>query len=185
VIPLYPQPFLEYLVQFHAERDYFECHEILEEFWKKAPPSERRPVWVALIQIAVALYHHRRNNLAGARKLLANAIRLAEEHFTEWKELGLDGTRLMALLKQRLQEINSGAPYSSLDLPIADPALKQIYAQTCAARNLPLQRPSDLSNHFLLHKHTLRDRSEVRAERQRQLELRQKMRSGQCGDGES
>jgi len=41
---MYPEPYLEYLIQFHAERDYFECHEILEEYWKSAPANEREPM---------------------------------------------------------------------------------------------------------------------------------------------
>lgn len=32
---MYPAEYLEYLVYFHADRDYFECHEILEEYWKE------------------------------------------------------------------------------------------------------------------------------------------------------
>lgn len=177
---MYPQPYLDYLVQFHAERDYFECHEILEEYWKSAPPAERKQVWVALIQIAVSLYHQRRGNLPGARKMLTNAIRLVEEHRSEWKQLGLDGARLAKLLKKRLNEVNKGVPYSSFNLPIADPDLQKAYQQACAAQNLPFARSSDMSNTYLLHKHALRDRREVLEERQRQLELREQMRNKQA-----
>jgi predicted metal-dependent hydrolase len=177
---VYPKPYLDYLVQFHAERDYFECHEILEEHWKSAPPAERKQVWVALIQIAVSLYHHRRGNLQGALKMMTNAIRLVENHQTDLQELGLDGAKLAQLLGQRLADIKAGIPYSSLNLPVADPVLQSEYRRACTEQNLPLQRNSDLGNSFLLHKHTLRDRSEVHEERLRQLELREQNRRNQA-----
>ncbi|WP_400163260.1 DUF309 domain-containing protein [Brevibacillus sp. TJ4] len=175
---MYPKPYLDYLVFFHAKRDYFECHEILEEHWKSDPPGERKPVWVALIQIAVSLYHHRRSNWQGAAKMMANAVRLVEQQQVALAKLGLDGPRLAQLLHERLEAIEAGAPYHSLNLPVADPALQRAYEQACAEQNLPLQQESDLDDHFLLNKHTLRDRRDVFDERLRQLELRQKQRGG-------
>lgn len=32
---MYPPEYIEFLYHFHCDRDYFECHEILEELWKK------------------------------------------------------------------------------------------------------------------------------------------------------
>lgn len=32
---MYPEAYIEYLAEFHGSRDYFECHELLEEHWKK------------------------------------------------------------------------------------------------------------------------------------------------------
>ncbi|PAD68333.1 hypothetical protein CHH83_14265, partial [Bacillus sp. 7586-K] len=34
---MYDQEYIDFLVHFHCDRDYFECHEILEEHWKKDP----------------------------------------------------------------------------------------------------------------------------------------------------
>ncbi len=64
---MYPKAYIDYLVEFHATRDYFECHEILEEYWKEDPPKKRKRYWVGFIQLAVALYHHRRQNTAGQK----------------------------------------------------------------------------------------------------------------------
>lgn len=176
---MYPQAYLEYLVQFHAERDYFECHEILEEYWKSAPPAQREAVWVGLIQIAVGLYHQRRGNLEGARKMLASALQIIRQYPQKVRQLGLDGPALAKLLAQRLEELNAGAAYRSMNLPIRDEALRQAYEQACAVRNAPVGRDSDLSDHYLMNKHTLRDRSEVLAERNRQLTLREQQRGRQ------
>ncbi|MGN7469951.1 DUF309 domain-containing protein [Brevibacillus sp. SAFN-007a] len=170
---MYPEPYLDYLVQFHVERDYFECHEILEEYWKSAPPKERQSVWVGLIQIAVGLYHHRRGNVTGARKMLASACTLVKRHHEDVERLGLDSTALERLLTERLEEINNGLPYRSIALPMQAAELIAAYKAACAKQNQPEYRDSDMSDPFLLHKHTLRDRSDVLAERERQLQLRQ------------
>ncbi|WNC12724.1 DUF309 domain-containing protein [Brevibacillus brevis] len=177
---MYPQPYLDYLVQFHVDRDYFECHEILEEYWKSFPANERKAVWVGLIQIAVALYHQRRGNQNGALKMLASAIRIVKQHPDDIQRLGMDDNALTSLLEARLKEVKDGEAYRSLDLPIKDEGLRRQYEDACAARKAPASRESDLSDSYLLNKHTLRDRSEVHAERQRQLQLREQRRSGKA-----
>jgi uncharacterized protein len=174
---MYPRPYLDYLVQFHAERDYFECHEILEEYWKSAPPAERKLIWVGLIQIAVGLYHQRRGNLSGAEKMLGNALKLIQQHPQEITELGLDASALTTLLETRLSDMKQGMPYDSLDLPMKAPDLLEAYKCTCSEHNLPQSRTSDMKNSFLLNKHTLRDRQDVVEERMRQLKLRQEGRN--------
>ena len=69
----YPKAYILYLVHFHGDRDYFECHEILEEHWKEMDPKDRMSHWVGLIQIAVAVYHERRENRQGAIRTLTKA----------------------------------------------------------------------------------------------------------------
>ncbi len=56
---MYAKAYIEYLAHFHGTRDYFECHEVLEEHWKAVDPKNRSSVWVLLIQIAVSMYHAR------------------------------------------------------------------------------------------------------------------------------
>ncbi|MCM3079926.1 MULTISPECIES: DUF309 domain-containing protein [Brevibacillus] len=177
---MYPQPYLDYLVLFHAERDYFECHEILEEYWKSAPPAERKLIWVGLIQIAVGLYHQRRGNQAGALKMIGNAVKLVRQHQSELQELGLDAPALIARLEKRLDDLNKGIPYVSLDLPMIAPDLLEAYKQACISQNLTPYRPSDMANSYLLNKHTLRDRQDVIEERMRQLKHRQAQRNSQA-----
>ena len=74
----YPEAYIDYLLYFHAQRDYFECHEVMEEFWKEHPGDIRSRTYVALIQIAVGMYHIRRGNRNGAVKMLQSAGRNAE-----------------------------------------------------------------------------------------------------------
>jgi predicted metal-dependent hydrolase len=173
---MYPQAYLEYLIHFHGDRDYFECHEVLEEYWKSIPTEERSDVWVGLIQVAVAMYHQRRNNLAGAVKMMQSAIGLLEREQEAVKQLGLDVTELLRILSVRLEEMRKGVAYASLNLPITDPALAALCRQGCEQRGFSFGQPSSLNNEFLLHKHKLRDRTDVIEERTRQLQAKQARR---------
>lgn len=166
---MYPDAYVTYLVHFHGDRDYFECHEVLEEYWKRLPPAARDPVWAGLIQVAVALYHQRRGNLAGAVKMMRSAIAILRQSAARVEELGLDRERLDALLVKRLREMEQNASYESLDLPIRDPALLARCRERCAQQGMEFGRPSDLANSFLVHKHALRDRSGIVKEREQRL----------------
>lgn len=48
-----------------AREEFFACHEVLEELWKRTQTSER---WFygGLINAAVSIYQHRRGNVYGA-----------------------------------------------------------------------------------------------------------------------
>jgi predicted metal-dependent hydrolase len=53
-------------------REFFEAHEVLEEVWRAAPAAEKKFLQ-GIIQIAVALHHSSRGNLAGAQSLMRRA----------------------------------------------------------------------------------------------------------------
>ena len=67
------QPFFEGIKLFNSQ-NFFEAHEVLEDVWREARNPEKKFLQ-ALIQISVALHHHSRNNHAGAKSLLARALR--------------------------------------------------------------------------------------------------------------
>ncbi|MCC3358262.1 DUF309 domain-containing protein [Bacillus sp. REN16] len=174
---MYPQAFVNYLIHFHCDRDYFECHEILEEYWKEDPVPERKPYWVGLIQIAVSLYHHRRGNTAGALKMMKSAIRICKDQKSELAYLGLQVDELIEVLQKKFHDIENGAPYKSINLPIADEGLLATCLSQAIQSGHSWGKASDIANKELIHKHTLRDRSEVIAERQKQFLLKQERRS--------
>ncbi|MEH7107402.1 DUF309 domain-containing protein, partial [Bacillus sp. JJ1764] len=122
---MYPNEYISYLVHFHGDRDYFECHEILEEYWKNTEPGNKESVWVGLILLAVSCYHHRRGNFAGAVKTLEKAIPIFESKPNMIQQLGLNCHDLNLMLKERLSDIKDRHIYKSLNLPIADTALLQ------------------------------------------------------------
>lgn len=168
---MYPQAYLDYLIYFHAHRDYFECHEVLEAYWKEE--AQRKKIWVGLIQIAVALYHQRRGNFAGAKKMMHRALEILEKEQNELERLGIHSQQLLKQLAGRLQDIEQERAYQSMTLPLKHDLL-QTCQQLCQEKRLTWGKVSDLNNEFLIHKHTLRDRSEVIAERKMQQELRTK-----------
>jgi len=163
----YPTDYIRYLAHFHGDRDYFECHEILEEYWKSL--SDREDVWVGFIQIAVGLYHHRRENLAGAAKMLvSSANRLKAE---DVERLGLDFGQLQSILIERIQAVRNKEAYTDLNLPISDPTLRKLAQEECLRNGWSWQAPS--SKHAsLIHRHTLRDRSDVIRERENNLRIK-------------
>ncbi|GIP37357.1 hypothetical protein J31TS4_06370 [Paenibacillus sp. J31TS4] len=180
----YPKAYVEYLVAYHAERDYFECHEIMEEHWKSEPGSPYRGAWLGLIQLAVGQYHERRGNLAGARKMTAGALRHLERE--PLAELGLAGEELLARLRERLSSLEAAGAggertFRDLDLPITDERLLQACLAALPDAGSGWGKPSDPAANWLLHKHKLRDRSEVIRERERQRLLREQARLRQKG----
>lgn len=170
---MYPTAYIEYLSYFHGNRDYFECHEVLEEHWKGDHPSERKNYWVALIQIAVSLYHHRRQNFSGALKMMNNAIKLLRQNQTQVTKLGIDYDLLMEELERYLDNIRNKGPYKSIDLPILDNSLLEECYHYCNRAGIKWGLPSNLDDQRLVHKHSLRDRSDVIAERLIQKQKRQ------------
>jgi uncharacterized protein len=166
----YPEAYIHFLCHFHGTRDYFECHEILEEYWKSR--NQQEPIWVGLIQIAVALYHQRRGNFNGAEKMLNSALKIVKEEKISVQNLGLDALQLESLLKKRLQEIKNKEKYYQLNLPITDATLLNKCKHVCQLQNVKWGSPSNENDPFLLHKHKLRDRSDVITERLKQLQLK-------------
>ncbi len=171
---MYPKAYLDYLYHFHCDRDYFECHEVLEEYWKEKDVADREMHWVGLIQIAVGLYHHRRGNFKGALRMLQNAHSIICKESAAINALGLDSGELVKLLEERMDCVRMGKAYSSLSLPIADPELQLSCEDMANKSRKPWGTASDLLDDSLVNRHTLRDRSEVIDERLRQLDLRKR-----------
>lgn len=166
---MYPNEYIEFLVHFHGDRDYFECHEILEEYWKKTDPTNKNSIWVGLILLAVANYHHRRENYRGAKRTLEKSIIILQENETDLQKIGLDSILLLKLLNVKLIDITQEEKYSSYSLPITDQSLLKICDKLCIQKNYTWGKESELQNKALIHRHALRDRSEVIHERLKAL----------------
>ncbi|SDN84331.1 hypothetical protein SAMN04487897_105121 [Paenibacillus sp. yr247] len=167
----YPEAYTNYLLYFHAHRDYFECHEVMEEFWKEHPGDERSRTYVALIQIAVGMYHIRRGNRTGAVKMLQSAEKNAQAAHVS--SLGLDAVKLQELINQTWNQIErDGYRYEDINLPITDPKLIACCLEESTRRGLTWQAPSPMADELLIQKHTRRDRSDVIEERARQQQIR-------------
>lgn len=60
-------------VRLFNEREFFACHDVLEEVWTET--LEGREFYQGLIHVAVALFHFGEGNLGGARKMAGSAVR--------------------------------------------------------------------------------------------------------------
>ncbi|MFO1441764.1 DUF309 domain-containing protein [Bacillus sp. Bva_UNVM-123] len=170
---MYPKEYIEFLVHFHGDRDYFECHEVLEEFWKMTEPRDKQSIWVGFILLAVANYHHRRHNFIGAKRTLTKSIEILEINKKQLIILGLNQDRLLQNLQEKLNQISKGSPYSSFNLPIIDPLLISECKELSQQKSLEWCRESDLTNQGLINRHSLRDRSAVINDRLNALKKRQ------------
>jgi predicted metal-dependent hydrolase len=165
-----PIEYVEYLIHFHTERDYFECHEVLEEYWKETNMKDK--VWVGLIQVAVSLYHHRRGNYKGALKMMQSATKTLELEKEAVIKLGIKYDEFMSVLSDKLKDIKELRLYSSVNIPLEDVVLQKCLL-ICTEKRLHWGAGSKLENEEIIHKHTLRDRSDVIRDRYEQIKMRQ------------
>ncbi|HEX7056411.1 MAG TPA: DUF309 domain-containing protein [Bacilli bacterium] len=180
----YPEAYLEYLVLYHADRDYFNCHEVLEEFWQANKTGDLAAAWLGLIQIAVAQYHERRGNCAGALKMLASAIRNLRAEDVE--RLGINRSLLSELAHRHAAvaaKLAASGPspaeaneFRDLDLPLQDTELLRLCREKCRLAGKAWLSPSDMANRDIVDKHVRRDRTEVVAERAAELAKRRALR---------
>ncbi|TCP31698.1 hypothetical protein EV207_102189 [Scopulibacillus darangshiensis] len=153
---MYPEAYITYLVLFHGCRDYFECHEVLEDHWKKDDKENRKQYWVGLIQVAVTMYHYRRKNVVGAHKMIKKAQRHLRPYRKELTALGLDDDELFKTLNEVKKNIQVNAPYQDINLPINEPSLIERCIGKCLSENIAWGKPSDMTNMTLVNKHKLR-----------------------------
>ncbi|AHV96901.1 DUF309 domain-containing protein [Paenibacillus sabinae] len=121
---VYDRLYVAYLVYFNRDRDYFECHEVLEELWLS---KERDPLYKALLQVAVGLYHFRNGNVRGALIMLEGAA----SRLRQYPDVTL-GIHLTKLIREtedyarKLKEYEQKPfPYYDLTIDIADEKLAE------------------------------------------------------------
>lgn len=119
----YDRLYVQFVYYFNIERDYFECHEVLEELWLE---EGRSKLYQGLLQVAVGLYHFRNGNVAGAIKLMKAATAKLEQYPSD--ALGIDLERLRqeaGAYMMRLERYNAEPfKFYDLDIRILDPELE-------------------------------------------------------------
>lgn len=169
---MYSSEYIQFLAHFHGDRDYFECHELLEDYWKKTDSQTKDSIWVGFILLAVSAYHHRRSNFSGAARTLIKAIKIFELQADSLSELGIDKDGLFHLLSGRISALQQGESYISYTLPISDPLLMELAQKACEQKGFIWGNASDITNPSLVHRHKLRDRTSIIEERKKSLEIR-------------
>lgn len=111
-----------FLSYFNIERDYFECHEVMEEMWLE---YGRSSLLQGLLQAAVGLHHWDNGNRSGAVKLMTAAHEKLSVYGDE--VLGLDLARLRLDLEQSLNTLSvrpTDAPFQAFELFIRDESVR-------------------------------------------------------------
>ena len=111
----YDPLYVAFLYHFNIDRDYFECHEVMEQLWLE---MGRLPLYQGLLQVAVGLYHHRNGNIDGGIKLLSAAVSKLEA--SEHKQMGIDMATLIRDAREHLHHLMRHAehPFEFCDLNI-------------------------------------------------------------------
>jgi predicted metal-dependent hydrolase len=92
-------------VELFNAREFYECHEVLEDLWRPTR-GEPRLFLQAVIHFAVGFYHHRRGNQTGAELQLRKALRKLAGYLPEYA--GIDTERLSRQGREALATIRAG-----------------------------------------------------------------------------
>jgi len=168
-----PKAFIQYLVHFHGDRDYFECHEVLEDYWKEVDSGNKESIWVGFIQLAVSSYHYRRGNFSGALRTHNKSAAILTSQPQKCTQLGINYSKLMKLMEERKAKIISRQPYRSIDLPVDNRVVMKQCLSECEKQKLNWGMVSNTLDKTLVDKHLMRDRSDVILERNRAIEERE------------
>ena len=157
----FPPEYIDYLAEYYGSRDYFECHEIMEEYWKEHPQSPYAICWLVLIRIPVALYHARRGNWPGAIKLMSKAAEEADAELFD--KLGMDGQKLVNQISRTAEawKSSSGGVYADIELPITDIRLLEAARNRCRQLGYTWGTPGMQAGDMVIHRHRTRDLSDV------------------------
>jgi predicted metal-dependent hydrolase len=121
----YSYLYLLFIYYFNYKRDYYECHDVMEELWLD---EQRDRFLQGLLQVAVGLYHFRWNNIAGAILLFEGAVeKLAP--YSECKG-GINLGKIRSEAEDYLSKLRcyEQQPFEFYDLTIEmmDPELKEM-----------------------------------------------------------
>lgn len=119
----YSYLYLLFLYHFNYSRDYYECHDVLEELWFE---TQRDTFYQGLLQVAVGLYHFRWNNPTGAKLLMEGAVNKLQAYPKKMR--GIDVDKIRRETEEYLHKLNSleEEPFEFYDLTIdiLDPELE-------------------------------------------------------------
>jgi hypothetical protein len=113
--------YLAFISHFNGDRDYFECHEVMEELWLE---EGRSPLLQGLLQAAVGLHHWDNGIRSGAVKLMTASLRKLNNYDDVVYGLDLSSLRRnLELSLKSLFEMPTDAPFQGFPLVVCDPDL--------------------------------------------------------------
>jgi predicted metal-dependent hydrolase len=99
-------------------RQFFTCHEVLEEIWLQEPPPQK-PYYQGLIQVAAGFHHFQNGNLKGTRSLLRAGVEKLRRNPPDYH--GIDVAGLLRALEPWLDRLARQQSLDGLALPTIEP----------------------------------------------------------------
>lgn len=162
--PTFHPNFVQFLKEFNETFDFFECHELLEDYWKEVSPKKKDHPLTALILLSTSMYHWRRSNINGAIKTMNGSIKRLQETFPSTYYETINFPKLLQDATHSISLMLEKKTFNHFTIDIIDDHLLLLVNE--------LVIPSSEDLHFLTHKHMLRDRSEILIEREKQKKRR-------------
>lgn len=162
--PTFHANFVQFLKEFNDTHDYFECHELLEDYWKEVSPATKNHPLTALILLSTSMYHWRRGNMTGAIKTMKGSIERLKETLPSCYYETINYDKLMQDATHSINLMKEKNPFQQFTIELINEQLQQLVDA--------IESPSSNDLHFLTHKHMLRDRSEILKERETQKKRR-------------
>lgn len=169
--PTFHANFVQFLKEFNDTHDYFECHELLEDYWKEVSQAGKNHPLTAFILLSTSMYHWRRGNMTGAIKTMNGCIQRLQETFPSTYYETINYDKLMQDATHSINLMKEKNAFQQFTIELRNDQLQQLVQV--------VKRPASDDLHFLTHKHMLRDRSEILIERERQKEMRKRLASEQ------
>ncbi|KXH82058.1 DUF309 domain-containing protein [Sporosarcina sp. HYO08] len=167
--PYHHPLFVKFIVYFNENQDFFECHEVLEEYWKSLPNSDKQHPLTAFILLSTGMYHWRRRNFTGAEKTLQKAVlkfmnfKLHAPDFTE----EIDMHQLIADAKLAFSQSKERSSFSPFPIHVSSATLaSHVNEMVTSIELLPF------GSDAVIHKHMLRDRSDILRKREEKKKSR-------------
>ena len=162
--PTFDSKFVHFITEFNETKDYFECHELLEDYWKEVSPRQKVHPLAALILLSTSMYHWRRGNFQGASKTMKSSIKRMKETIQSPFFETLNTEQLLKDATQAYQSIQLHKPFTAFQIGIQNDSLLTLTKEVTLSK--------DRDQHFLMHKHMLRERSEILEEREKKKKRR-------------
>src|SRR5262245_9281872 len=86
-------------------REFYECHEVLEDVWR-CTQGEERFFLQALIHFAVGFYHHEQGNQMGAQRQLRKGLRKFAGYLPAFQDINT--ATLYSEIQSALETISAG-----------------------------------------------------------------------------
>jgi predicted metal-dependent hydrolase len=121
----YDPLYVQFIYYFNIKRDYYECHEVMEQLWLE---NARSQYYQGLLQVAVGLYHHQQNNVSGAIKLFTAACEKLNQYPAIDKGIDLQKLRFDSIVYlNQLMEFNENQfrPYD-INILVLDQLLQTL-----------------------------------------------------------